>query len=324
VVDLDRDGLPDLVTGSYQPGDVLVFAGRTQEHGGGLAPPRVLAGRDGEPLRVGRASWPQACDWDRDGDLDLVLGNMYGAVFLARNGSGGATLALAPPRPLVVQGAELKFDETNAAPHVADWDQDGHADLLLGLSSGRVLFYRNASASGETVLEAPRELLAAVPEGVATGTLPRSGLRARVAVVDWNADGRSDLVVGEYAPRDGEPRVLSEAEEAALAEAQRQTVAVGQERGRLESAAFGRWLRQKGIHVDDGPAHYEDFLLEFRATPEARALDDRLQELAAAQRRLNPAQIDRGLVWVYLRAPRPEAEAGEERRAEDTEEERGG
>ena len=82
-MDLDRDGIPDLLTGSFQPGDVLLFAGRKGEDGGGFAPPRALVDRHGEVLRVGRASWPQAVDWDRDGDLDLVLGNMYGALFLA-------------------------------------------------------------------------------------------------------------------------------------------------------------------------------------------------------------------------------------------------
>ena len=213
-----------------------------------------------------------------------------------------------------MQGAELELNETNAAPLVADWDQDGAPDLLLGLSSGRVLFYRNTTASGESVLDLPRELVAPVPEGLAVGTAARSGLRARAAVVDWNGDGRVDLVVGEYAPRDGTPRELTAEEQAALAAAQQDTVAVGQERGRIESAAFGRWLKEQGLSVDEGPAHYEDFLVEFRLTPEARALDDRLLELAALQRRLNPAQIDRGQVWVYLRAGQePEGRPAEPR-----------
>lgn len=302
MVDLDSDGVLDLLTGSYQPGDVLLFAGRKPEAGGGLAAPRVVTLANGEPLRVGRASWPAATDWDRDGDLDLVLGNMYGAVFLARNASSSEKLAFAPPVPLTVQGVEVKFDETNAAPLVTDWDQDGQADLLLGLSSGRVLFYRNTTTSGESVLAAPRELLPVLPAGVPVGTLARSGMRPRVAVVDWNGDGRKDLIVGEYAPRDGAARELSEEEQAALAEAMRETVAVGQERGRVESAAFGRWLKEQGLSVDEGPEHYEDFLLEFKATRAARALDERLMELAALQRRLNPTQIDRGMVWVYLRA----------------------
>ena len=306
-MDLDRDGVLDLLTGSYQPGDLLVFAGRKREDGGGFAPARTLTDRRGEPLRVGRASWPQAVDWDRDGDLDLVIGNMYGAVFLARNASSDAKLELEPPAALTVQGVALEFDETNAAPCLADWDGDGALDLLLGLSSGRVLLYRNTTASGETVLAAPRELLEPPPPGT-TGTLPRSGLRARVAVVDWNADGRNDLLVGEYAPRDGEARELSEEEKEALSASMRESVSVAEARGRLESDELLKWLHARGLTVDDGPAHYEDFLLDFRALPATRALDDRLLELTALQRRLSPTQIDRGQVWVYLRAP-PAADA---------------
>jgi len=302
-VDLDRDGAVDLLTGSFQPGDVLLFRGRKAEDGGGFEPPHALVDRHGEVLRVGRASWPQAVDWDRDGDLDLVLGNMYGALFLARNRSSGAKLELEPPVELTVAGQPVKFDETNAAPLLADWDQDGALDLLLGLSSGRVLFFRNTTTSGESVLAAPRELVAPAPPGV-TGTLPRSGLRARVAVVDWNQDGRSDLLVGEYAPRDGEARELDEGEREQLAAAMRASLSVAEERGRLESDELLKWLRVRGLSIDDGPAHYENFLLDFKGLPATRALDDRLLELAATQRRLSATNIDRGYVWVYLRAPK--------------------
>ncbi|MSR62435.1 MAG: VCBS repeat-containing protein, partial [Planctomycetes bacterium] len=75
-MDLDRDGRVDLLSGSYSPGDLYLFAGTAP----GFAAPRVLQDAHGGALRVGRAAWPFACDWDRDGDLDLVLGNMYGKV----------------------------------------------------------------------------------------------------------------------------------------------------------------------------------------------------------------------------------------------------
>jgi hypothetical protein len=142
VVDLDRDGRADVLSGSYLPGELHLFAGRPE---GGFAAPRVLSGTSGKPLCVGRASWPFACDWEGDGDLDLVIGNMFGKVFLARNASGGGALDFTEPVPLQAAGAPLVIEETNAAPCVADWDQDGAHDLLLGTGDGSVLFYRNTS-----------------------------------------------------------------------------------------------------------------------------------------------------------------------------------
>lgn len=299
-MDLDRDGRVDVLSGSYLPGELFLFAGAP----GGFAAARVLAGANGEPLRVGRASWPFACDWEGDGDLDLVLGNMYGKVFLARNTSGGKALAFAEPVPLVASGAPLVIEETNAAPCVADWDGDGAQDLVLGTGDGTVLLYRNTSTTrpvGEPVLAAPRELLPKALDGAASVRLARPGQRARVAVCDWNEDGRLDLLVGEHADEDGPSVALDAAQQRELDAAIRASVELGLRRGALESAALARWLEAKKIPPTESSEHYDDFLGEWLATKEARELVTRQEELAALQRRLNPELIEHGRVWVCLR-----------------------
>jgi hypothetical protein len=301
VVDLDRDGRADLLSGSYMPGELHLFAGRA---GGGFAPARVLADARGKPLRAGRASWPFACDWERDGDLDLVVGNMYGRVFLVRNGSGGAALAFAEPSPLLAAGAALVIEETNAAPCIADWDGDGDHDLLLGTGDGAVLFYRNTAdpkAAGEPALAAPLELLPKSPDGPAVERLAHPGQRARVAVCDWNEDGRLDLVVGEHASEDGPARELTREEQRELDAAIRAGTELAARRGDLERAALARWLAEKNIPPARSSEHYDDFLGEWLKTPEARAVTERQKELAALQDRLNPALIEHGRVWVFLR-----------------------
>ncbi len=298
-MDLDRDGHADVLSGSYLPGELYLFAGRAS---GGFAAPRVLAGAGGTPLCVGRASWPYACDWERDGDLDLVVGNMYGKVFLVRNASGGAGLAFGEPVPLEAAGAPLVIEETNAAPCAADWDGDGDLDLVLGTGDGAVLLYRNTrQGPGEPILAAPIELLPRAPDGEAAQRLAHPGQRARVAVCDWNEDGRLDLLLGEHALEDGAERVLDAAERRELDEAIRESSALGARRGQLEGAAFERWLAAKSIPPGEGHAHYDAFLLEWLATPEARALAARQEELAAVQRRLSPELIEHGRVWICLR-----------------------
>ncbi len=302
-MDLDRDGFADVLSGSYLPGELYLFAGT---EGGGFEAPRVLTDAKHKPLRVGRASWPFACDWEGDGDLDLVIGNMLGKVFLARNLSGGTALAFAEPEPLRAAGAPLVIEETNAAPCVVDWDGDGAQDLVLGTGDGAVRLYRNTQDTdepGEPVLAAPVELLPQAPGGEAQVRLAHPGQRARVAVCDWNEDGWLDLLVGEHADEDGPPRVLDATEQRELQRAIRESVDLGQRRGELESAALERWLAEKEIPPAEASEHYDDFLLEWLATSEARALSARQEELSAIQRRLRPAEIEHGRVWVFLRRP---------------------
>ncbi|HEX6881965.1 MAG TPA: VCBS repeat-containing protein [Planctomycetota bacterium] len=297
-MDLDRDGRADLVSGSYLPGDVFWFPRAAD---GGLGDARRVDLASGEPLRVGRASWPFVGDWEGDGDLDLVVGNMLGAVLLVRNGSGGVALALAAPEPLRVAGAELKLVATNAAPCLADWDGDGAQDLLLGAGDGAVRLYRNASRSGEPILGAPVELIAPCPAGAPPARPTRSGPRARVAVADWNADGRLDLLVGEHVSEDGPPVTLDAAGERALEEALRASAALGLERGERERAAFTRWLAEKRIPPGEASAHHDDFLVEWEAGAEGRALVERQAELTATLARLQAPVLEHGRVWVYLR-----------------------
>ncbi|MSR64139.1 MAG: VCBS repeat-containing protein, partial [Planctomycetes bacterium] len=244
-----------------------------------------------------------ACDWDRDGDLDLVLGNMYGKVFLARNASGDKSLALRAPEPLRVAGAPLELTQTNASPCVADWDGDGALDLVLGLGDGSVRLYRNTTASGEPVLAASLELVAASPEGRAELRLARPGPRARPCVADWNEDGRLDLVLGEHSGEDGAAPKLDQQQQQALQASLEIGLELGLRRGELERAALTRWLEGKHIPLDEASQHYDVFLAEWLQTDEAIEIAARQQEQAALQRRLNPALIEHGRVWVFLRKP---------------------
>lgn len=144
---------------------------------------------------TGTASSVQAADFDGDGDLDLVVGDIGGSVYLVPNEGTARAWAFGPHRPLLAGGSPVKV-AGDAGPCVADWDGDGRPDLLVGAGDGSVALFRNFGKEKGVVLEAGRVLVP--PCGKAGGETVRPGMRAKVAVADWNADGRPDLLLGDF------------------------------------------------------------------------------------------------------------------------------
>ena len=80
-MDFDADGDTDVLSGSW-PGQLYFFE---RNANGGFEPGAKIQDMNDKPINAGNASTVFAVDWDADNDIDLVLGDIRGNVFVVKN-----------------------------------------------------------------------------------------------------------------------------------------------------------------------------------------------------------------------------------------------
>jgi hypothetical protein len=203
VADFDADGDLDIICGEFV--DKFTYF----ENTGTRREPRYAAGRSlqsrGEPIAMDLCMIvPTPIDWDKDGDVDLVVGQEDGRVALLEH--TGKTVDGMPqflrPRFFRQVADEVKIGAL-VTPFSYDWDGDGDEDLLCGDTAGYIDFVENLDGGDPPRWAPPRYLEAdgeviriqAGPNGSIQGPAEAKWGYTVLSVVDWDHDGLADLIV---------------------------------------------------------------------------------------------------------------------------------
>lgn len=182
VADLDRDGDLDLLVGENN-GAMQYF-----QNTGSASNPQFAAPVKNSFGLVSTIDFaiPVFVDIDGDGDMDLLVGESYGAMQYFQNTGSASSPQFAAPQK---NPFGLVSTYYIATPAFADLDGDGDLDLLVGEYYGGMQYFKNTGSATNPQFETPQMN----PFGLSSTT----GL-AIPDFADLDGDGDLDLLVGEY------------------------------------------------------------------------------------------------------------------------------
>jgi len=285
-VDLDGDGLNDIISGSWF-GEIFLFRGLGS---GKFAPRQIIKDSMGKPVDPEGWSAAHAADWDSDGDTDLLVGGGRGHVFLVRNNGSVQQYSFGEPEQLTAAGEAIEVPDHKAGPAATDWDGDGRLDLLVGAGNGSVLWYRNVGTSKGPELAAAETLIPPPKEG------GQRGVFVKICVSDWNGDGLLDIVLGDRG-EEFEKKLREE-------ESQWRDEARQQQADLLRSWAtvFRDYRRMLQMPDPSDAGLYEQRQQKLGTLRERlRRLNDIRNKHYREEQALEPGMHCHGRVWVFLR-----------------------
>ena len=286
-MDLNNDGHLDLLSGSYYPA-VYVLWGNGD---GSFSVAEPITNRKGETLIPAgldsSATHPFACDWDADGDLDLIAGTAAGTLTYIKN-VGTAKKPAFTDELIVLRNTDdkpVKVKNGFSSPHVIDWDGDGDLDVISGSKRGGVSWAENIGTRKKPQLSAFVTLIEIpthdVQVTVKLGQPINPSGATRLWVADVTGDGKLDLLVGDASRVEG---VLDD--ELDAEGIKRKTAQLLQQRNNVEIEMKAVRKKIRRAILDDNEAAMEKY-------------QEKLSELNERYDDILVHSIYTGFVWLF-------------------------
>lgn len=185
-VDIDGDGVADMVVGSTNP-TVSLYQNRMQNK------KRILWNLTSNMFKFNKLNVTgnrvsiTAGDLDNDGDLDLIVGEKDGNLNYYENQGNPkeANWVLKTEELIYITGVE------NSSPTLGDLDGDGDLDLLVGEKQGQISLIMNNGTPEVAKWELQEQAYFQIDVG--SNSVPR--------LLDIDVDGDLDLLIGNFAGR---------------------------------------------------------------------------------------------------------------------------
>lgn len=204
MADFDGDEKSDIICGEFL--DKLTF----YKNIGTRANPefskgQLLKNENGDTIKLHtQMITPVAVDFNRDGHVDLIVGDEDGRVaFIKNTGKKKKGLPVFQSPVYLKQKADnLKFGALST-PHSVDWDGDGNEDIISGNSAGNIAFIKNLDGGNPPAWDAPVLLksggktirIMAGENGSIQGPAEAKWGYTTLTVADWDMDGKKDIIV---------------------------------------------------------------------------------------------------------------------------------
>ncbi len=285
--DLDGDGIRDMISNSYDPGHCYLFAGLPNHK---FAERVELLDKGGTPIRSSPeqkqsyqsfGSFFELVDWDDDGDLDLLIGCFDGTMKLRLNEGSSTQYEFATENIAIDAGGEPMKVAAHLCPVVADWDQDGNWDIVAGSDDGSVTWFRNVGSKAKPTFAAGVTLVAK-HDGNGYNLVRWSdeeivpGIRSQVDVVDFNNDGKLDLIVGDFCTAYEFRSSLSEEERTQVKTLIDESQSLGKsyaDKMKALREEFAKKYPGDAIYSEEADKEWSTAYLELSQGPEAKQME---------------------------------------------------